>query len=207
MWHGPRHPWLAFTPADRYGEATMGGSLNHDAFLLLIATLAAAAIGGYLLCIWVLWSAAVSVPQPYRMRWPLAIWLLAIPLLNNFLSFVVLIPLSLSYRRFLRNYATDAGDRCGFGLILSSCIFHFLNLLTLVPSPPLWLRSSLPWVVPMQAVASIAGQLMGFAGDITFLVVVMEMWSLRRHARGLDRFMSSGDADNTLSALQTYMRA
>ena len=36
-------------------------------------------IGAVAFCIWIFWSAARAIPQPYRMRWPWLIWLLLLP--------------------------------------------------------------------------------------------------------------------------------
>ncbi len=185
----------------------MGDSIFQIGTFVAIAVIVAALFVILIFCVWVLWSAAVAVPQPYRMRWPWAIWLLSLPIafFNQPLCFAVLIPLSLSYRRFFRAYGVHQNGQCGFGLALSFCIFNLLHLLRYVPKPTEWLQTTWPWIAQVQALAPAIAQLEGFAASITFLVLLMKMWGLRRQARDLESFARRGDASAALDALQNYM--
>ena len=86
-----------------------------------------------------------------------------------------------------------------------SCIFNLLHLLRYVPKPTEWLQTTWPWIAQVQALAPAIAQLEGFAASITFLVLLMKMWGLRRQARDLESFARRGDASAALDALQNYM--
>ena len=185
----------------------MGDSISQICILVALAAIVAALFATLILCAWVLWSAAVAVPQPYRMRWPWAIWLLSLPIafFNQPLCFAVLLPLSLSYRRFFRAYGVHQNGQSGFGLTLSFCVLNLLGLLRYVPKQVGWLHNTWPWVAQAQALAPAIGQWVGVASSITFLVLLMKMWGLRRQARDLDSFARRGNASAALDALQNYM--
>jgi len=89
----------------------MGDSISQICILVALAAIVAVLFATLILCTWVLWSAAVAVPQPHRMRWPWAIWLLLLQIafFNQALCFAVLLPLSLSYRGPVTVYAAFFG--------------------------------------------------------------------------------------------------
>ncbi len=176
----------------------MGDNFTRSFGAVVLVAIIAALMAFVALCTWVLWSAAVSVPQPYRMRWPWVIWLvlvlLPVPFFYQVICFAILLPLPLSYRRFLGAHGVTKGGQYGFGLTLLFCILQLLGLLTHVPKSTPWLHAAWPW-------AADVGQWAEFGASITFLVLVFSMWDLRTCARNLNKFTQSGSADTALCAL------
>ncbi len=174
----------------------MGNNFIGDFGLTLLTVVNVAIIAFEVSCTWVLWSAAMAVPQPYRMRWPWVIWLLLfpIPFFYQAICFAALIPLSLSYRRFLKAHGVTKSGQDGFGLALSFCILQLMSFLTQVPTPTPWLHAAWPW-------AEDFGQWAGLYVFTAFLVLVSAMWKLRKHAMDIGEFVQSGRADVALHAL------
>lgn len=134
-------------------------------------------------CTWIFWSAAVMVPKSYQMRRPWMIWLLLIPipLLNDLLSFIVLIPLARSYQRLFQAHHITRNRQGGFRTVIFTCTVSSLGDI---------------------ARSSAAGQVLRGVAGVASLALLFIMWDMRKQANHIRMFRTTKDTIAALHALQ-----
>ncbi len=168
--------------------------------LVLIALLIA--IGAVAFCVWVFWSAARVIPQPYRMRWPWLVWLLLLPvpiwILSQVLPLITLVPLARSYRRFFRENQINGGGDCGLTLAIAYWLLSLLALLYLVrplglmppPTSPMY-RTFIMDIISVNDIGRACGWML-------LLFLSVRFWFLRRAVLQYRPADSTADMRDTL---------
>ncbi len=156
-------------------------------------------------CAWIFWSAAVMVPKAYQMRRPWMIWLLLIPipLLNDLLSFIVLIPLARSYQRLFQAHNITRNRQGGFRTVIFTCTVSLLgDLLGFLAHPPVVLKHFFPTVMWFLALPSAAGQVLREVAGVASLALLFIVWDMRKQAYHIRMFRTTKDTIAALHALQ-----
>lgn len=175
---------------------------------MIFAVVGMVEIGVLIFCCWTLWSAAVTVPLRYRMRWPWMIWLLLLPIpfLNDILCFIVLLPLTRSYQRFFQDHRITQNGRCGFLVAFFVCIaITLVNLLDCAPNPTTSLQHASPLLARLLALAPNISQWIDVFGSIAWVALLLIVWRLHRQARDINSFTQKNDLGAALRALESYV--
>ncbi len=77
--------------------------------------------------VWLLWQAALTVPKPFRMRWPWTLWLLLLPIISTILAFFILLPLAKSYHRYFSHEKWPGCGERGYGSAMAIAAFFWLS--------------------------------------------------------------------------------
>jgi hypothetical protein len=144
--------------------------------------------------VWLLWQAALTVPKPFRMRWPWTLWLLLLPIISTILAFFILLPLAKSYHRYF-SHEKWLGRGC-YGTVVATGILTWLSLMEYVPRPgPATIKrwSHLPALVHQ---AHIAGSWTAAGAGIGWLAMVIIMLDLRKRAQRIQQRANAPSSAN-----------
>lgn len=160
-------------------------------FMILVTAIVATI---YIGCVWMFWSAAMTIPKMSRMRWPWTIWLLLLPIFSELLSLLILLSLSRSYRRYFQDRKVQPHGHCGYWTAMAVGILYPFRLLQFIPTPTTSFRHSWPHLAWLAGYFPAIVSWTGLAASISYLALAFIIWDLRYKVRNLQ--MPVEDADS-----------